>query len=281
MPFMLGEVYRRTDIQDEYGGQQQGRISTPANHPYIFIFSSDSGENYGYQDHWNEDQTHFYYTGEGQVGDMEFIRGNRAIRDHSQNGKSIYLFFYVRPAYVQYHGEMNCVDYEIIRTHDRERNTRDAIRFILENKTEAAPAVMKVGERTPRYNPPNKTERQGLVTSRVGQGYYRQEIINKFDGKCAVTGCNLKEILIASHIVPWRDCTDDERLDVENGLLLSPNYDALFDKHLISFDEDGKLIKSDLLSDEELDNLFIVENVKIVITDGMQKYLESHREALR
>lgn len=281
MPFTPGKVYRRTDIHEEYGGQGQGGISTPANHPYIFIFSSEAGENYGYQDHWNEDKTHFYYTGEGQVGDMEFIRGNRAIRDHTLDGKSIFLFFSVRRAHVRYQGEMECVDYEIIRIRDREGNTRNAIRFILENKSKTVPAAVEAGGLTPRHNPPNKTERQGLVTSRVGQGYYRQEIIDKFDGKCAVTGCSLKEILIASHIVPWRDCTDDERLDVENGLLLSPIYDALFDKHLISFNEDGKLIKSDLLYDEKIEKLFIDDNATIIITDGMQQYMENHRRALR
>ncbi|MDA1382649.1 MAG: hypothetical protein O3A22_01995 [Bacteroidetes bacterium] len=58
----------------------------------ILIFSSDAGKLYGYKDRWTEDD-YFLYTGEGQVGDMEFKKGNLAIRDHEQNGKKLLLFF--------------------------------------------------------------------------------------------------------------------------------------------------------------------------------------------
>jgi predicted restriction endonuclease len=79
------------------------------------------------------------------------------------------------------------------------------------------------------------------VTSRVGQGYYRQKLIKKFNGKCAVTKNDVEEILIANHIVPWRHSSDEERLDPDNGILLSPLYDALFDKHMITFGDDGSI----------------------------------------
>jgi hypothetical protein len=88
-------------------------------------------------------------------------------------------------------------------------------------------------------NQPNETERKGLVTSRVGQGAYRKRIIHRWEYKCAVTEFNKLEVLIASHIVPWSESNDNERLDADNGLLLSPTYDALFDRHLISFENDG------------------------------------------
>ena len=127
---------------------------------------------------------------------------------------------------------------------------------------------------------PNKTERKGLVTSRVGQGFYRQELIKKFDNKCAVTGINVEEILIASHIVPWRHSNDEERLDVDNGILLSPLYDSLFDKNLISFEDNGKIIISEKVQDKELISL-INFNAKIKISEGMKKYLNEHRSKLR
>ena len=82
---------------------------------------------------------------------------------------------------------------------------------------------------------PNYTERRGLVTSRVGQGWYRQEILKKWGNKCSITGCSLTEILISSHIKGWSECNEDERLDVDNGILLTPHIDSLFDNHLISF----------------------------------------------
>jgi len=129
-----------------------------------------------------------------------------------------------------------------------------------------------------KYRPPNITERKGLVTSRVGQGWFRQELINRWDGKCSVTNCSIPQILIASHIIPWSESTDENRLNPGNGLLLSPNLDALFDKHLISFQED----KSILISKKVIGDiacLGIVQNMKLrFIYDDMLPFLKHHRE---
>ena len=135
-------------------------------------------------------------------------------------------------------------------------------------------------DRKRKLKKPNITERSGLVTSRVGQGYYRQQIIEKWEGKCPVTQSELLKILISSHIVPWSECNDRERLDVENGILLSPNVDSLFDKHLISFSDNGQMIISERLSGEELKKLGIPVGVTIKVTEGMKKYLQRHRERL-
>lgn len=132
-------------------------------------------------------------------------------------------------------------------------------------------------ERKKKYSKPNKTERTGMVTSRVGQGYYRNEILSKWGGVCAITGCDIKEILISSHIKKWSDCNDEERLDVENGILLSPNIDSLFDKQLITFSDDGKVICSKRIDESILNNLGINPKVKIQITEGMKPYLNYHR----
>jgi len=91
-PFILGQLYnRRQSIHDVYGGQQQGGISTPVGAPFVFLFTGDSGEEHGYRDGWSEDGS-FAYCGEGQTGDQKFIRGNRAIRDHVEDGKDLLLF---------------------------------------------------------------------------------------------------------------------------------------------------------------------------------------------
>lgn len=274
-----GEIYKRTDIHDYFGGQRQGGISTPKEHDVIFIFSGDSGESYGYQDGWVDNQ--FFYTGEGQKGDMAFIKGNKAIRDHSLNGKKIVLFTVTSPkTYVRHEGEFQCIDYDIFRTQDIENQPRNAIRFILE-KFSTAGFQSSSTKNSKLYTKPNTTERKGLITSRVGQGYYRQQLIEKFEGKCAVTGCPLQEILIASHILPWRLCNDEQRLDIENGILLSPLYDALFDKHLISFNSDGNLIISSLLTVDDIANLGINIKTKIFVSEGMQPYLEEHIKQLQ
>ena len=130
------------------------------------------------------------------------------------------------------------------------------------------------------YTKPNETERKGLVVSRVGQGYYRQQIMEKWGNNCPVTGCDLTMILISSHIVPWSECNDEERLDVENGILLSPNIDSLFDKHLISFQDNGEMIISKSLSTEVLNSLGINPKITISISEGMKPYLEKHRNRL-
>jgi len=136
-------------------------------------------------------------------------------------------------------------------------------------------------ERKKNYKKPSKTERKGIVTSRVGQGWYRTEILKKWDYKCSVTGCEIQKILISSHIVPWRDSNEEERLDVDNGLLLSPDFDGLFDKYLISFNDDGSMLVSDKINIIELSELGININMKLrFVNDGMKKYLKRHREKL-
>ena len=134
--------------------------------------------------------------------------------------------------------------------------------------------------RKKNYKKPNNTESKGLVTSRVGQGYYRQQIIEKWGGKCPITGIDVKSILISSHILRWSESNDEQRLDVENGILLSPLFDALFDRHLISFHDTGEIIISNILNEENVRKLGLIEDVKISITEGMKKYLKIHRSKL-
>lgn len=134
-------------------------------------------------------------------------------------------------------------------------------------------------KRKTSYTKPTKTERKGLVTSRVGQGYFRNLLIERFDNKCAVTKSSIVSILVASHIVPWSESTEEERLDVDNGILLSPLYDALFDKHLISFADNGSIIINSKIS-HEIKNLNINTDVKITVEDGMKPFLSRHRDRL-
>jgi putative restriction endonuclease len=131
------------------------------------------------------------------------------------------------------------------------------------------------------YTGPDVTSRRGLVTSRIGQGEYRRKILQRWNYQCAVSGSKIKEVLIASHILPWRDSNNYERLDVHNGILLSPVYDALFDKYLISFNDQGEIIISPKLKKYDLSILGISGTEKIDgLTDGNKIYLRKHREKL-
>lgn len=131
--------------------------------------------------------------------------------------------------------------------------------------------------RVRKYKKPDETERKGLVTSRVGQGYYRQQLLEKWGGQCPISGTSIKSILISSHIVPWAECTHEERLDVDNGILLSPNFDALFDRHLISFNDHGLIQISSNISRVDREALGLLDSIQIPISAGMEPYLKSHR----
>src|SRR5207249_4545147 len=95
---------------------------------------------------------------------------------------------------------------------------------------------------------PRATEAERLVIQRVGQDIFRRGLIEYWDGRCAITGLAVTDLLRASHIKPWANCgTDAERLDVFNGLLLAPHLDAAFDAGFITVTQDGVVeISADL-----------------------------------
>lgn len=130
-PFFEQRVYnRRRDIHAVYGGQQQGGICTPSQHPVVIVFTGSSGEQHGYADGWSPEGT-FRYFGEGQVGDMVFERGNRAVRDHVLDGKDLLVFQTRSREGVRFLGQFECAGYSIEAAPDREGNQRSAIVFEL------------------------------------------------------------------------------------------------------------------------------------------------------
>lgn len=124
----------------------------------------------------------------------------------------------------------------------------------------------------------DKTEKEQLVKSRVGQGRFRLNV-QLFENKCRVTGVSDPQFLIASHIKPWRSSNNIERLDGENGLFLSPNIDALFDKGKISFDDDGTLLLSSNMDADTLKLLGVPDKPfrSGAFTKKQKKYLAHHR----
>lgn len=130
--FEIGKEYnRKFEIHGVYKGQSQGGISTPKDSPLIFIFTSDKGENYGYKDEYRDDGL-FWYTGEGQVGDMSMSKGNKAILEHGKNNKTIHAFEYTRKAYVRYLGTAECLGYHRELRLDCAGEERSALVFHLD-----------------------------------------------------------------------------------------------------------------------------------------------------
>jgi hypothetical protein len=126
------------------------------------------------------------------------------------------------------------------------------------------------------------TEREALRKERIVQGIFRSKVIALW-GSCAVTGCSLSKILVASHLVPWAACaTNQERLDPFNGLLLTPNIDRLVDRCLIAFNDDGSILLSKELTVQEWAILGVSEKSKLrFVRPAMLPYLRKHRELFR
>ena len=122
------------------------------------------------------------------------------------------------------------------------------------------------------------TQRKALINARSGQGHYRSELIKR-EKRCRITGISDKAFLVASHIKPWALSNDKEKLDSNNGLLLTPNLDRAFDRGLISFSSNGKILISKRLSGPVSKVLGVNSSTDIgVLNLAQQKYLKFHRE---
>jgi TfoX/Sxy family transcriptional regulator of competence genes len=95
------------------------------------------------------------------------------------------------------------------------------------------------------------TQKTQIVLARRGQGIFKENV-RKLEKRCRVTGVERLEHLRASHIRPWRDSDNQARLDGENGLLLTPSIDHLFDRGFISFEKNGRLLVSPVAHTESL-----------------------------
>lgn len=125
-----------------------------------------------------------------------------------------------------------------------------------------------------------ETERTALVQARRGQGIFRDNV-RSIERACRITHVERMEHLIASHIQPWRDSGNDARLDGENGLLLTPTVDHLFDKGFISFENAGQLIVSPVADPVSLRRMGIDPGARVNVgafSEGQQRFLEFHRE---
>ncbi|MGB6603013.1 MAG: HNH endonuclease signature motif containing protein, partial [Steroidobacteraceae bacterium] len=125
-----------------------------------------------------------------------------------------------------------------------------------------------------------ETEREALVLSRRGQGVFRTNV-RLIERACRVTKVERPEHLIASHIKPWRDSSNDERLSGENGLLLTPTIDHLFDKGFLSFENSGDVILSPVADSLSLRRMGIHVDIAINVgafSNGQRRFLEYHRD---
>jgi hypothetical protein len=129
---------------------------------------------------------------------------------------------------------------------------------------------------------PSTTEVERLRKERIGQNVFRSALMDYWENSCAVTGVTNPTLLRASHIIPWAKCeTDEERLNVHNGLLLVATLDAAFDVGLITFDSDGRILISGNLSDQDKVSAGISTQLRLNrINDQVRLRLAWHRANL-
>lgn len=141
-------------------------------------------------------------------------------------------------------------------------------KFDLKNNEYIKPKDLEIKEK----------DREAVIKARVGQGLYRKRLLDKWNNKSSVSDYSNTTFMIASHIKPWKKCNNVECIDCDNGLLLTPNYDFLFDKGYITFNDDGFVIISKALSDDDLREFNVNKNLRIKeVSDRMKEYLAYHR----
>lgn len=124
-----------------------------------------------------------------------------------------------------------------------------------------------------------ETEGQRAQKFRIGQNIFRDALMEYWNGTCPLSGISGPDLLRASHMMPWSDCTTDaQRLDVHNGLLLSALWDAAFDAGLVTFDDNGVILTSPRLEIAAHQALSIGQAPRLALRDEHQPYLAYHRQ---
>lgn len=127
-----------------------------------------------------------------------------------------------------------------------------------------------------------ETDRLALVRARKGQGLFKERV-SRIEARCRLTGVANPVHLVASHCKPWRDSSNEERLDGENGLLLTPSIDHLFDRGFIGFEDNGRLIISPVAHRPSLARMGVDVQGRVDVgsfSSGQKAFLDFHRDAV-
>ena len=138
----------------------------------------------------------------------------------------------------------------------------------------------RLEEQVERDESVNETDREAIVRARRGQGLFKQRVM-EIETHCRITGVESLSHLLASHCKPWRDSTNEERLNGENGLLLTPSIDHLFDRGFIGFEDSGDLIISPVAHRPSLQKMGVETNGSLNVgnfTEGQRQFLDYHRK---
>lgn len=238
----------------------------PAGKKYILSYlATESSDNYGRQIYWKEDGNFEYIKMLPPNGEKDNRKKSdiEAARNNLKYGFPIGILHKLDKGVYRVLGLGKITE----ETEDGIFIVKPYIKYIIDENDNTHDTV----------NEKHNTESVVEIKQRIGQAQLRSKLINKHKC-CQICGLDIIDLLIASHIKPWKDSDDKERLDINNCLLLCPNHDKLFDKGFISFDDYGNIIISDLIKYKNLDIMGISNHIKIHINEDNKKYIEWHRQ---
>ena len=224
--------------------------------------------------------------GEGDWAEYKLVPSTNGYYVPSRDSQDIWPV--IRDLHFE-HISKTTTKYEWLRSDSQKNHSPELLAYISDELERSIPdpdygvkpetnVVEDLREFEKTYKNLPETERETLTQSRIGQGEFRSGLI-RYWKKCAVTGCDSIDLLRASHIKPWRDADNTERLDTYNGLLLAPNLDSAFDRGYISFDNNGEILISGKLSNDSKNKLGIHSGMKLRrVEESHRKYLEYHRQ---
>jgi putative restriction endonuclease len=269
----FGSSYDRPFLAKLWGYKSSKAIErgvvTPANTKYIILFVTKEKQESlpQYKDYIDGNQLFW----EGEDGHS----ADNRILESKEHHDEIHLFYRdTHHTSFIYFGKVSLIEFQ------RRENVPSQAVFRIEQLSVDTNPFNEVRDLAGAYKVLDKTEQEQIVMSRLGQGNFRKGVIQLW-GSCAITGLQNITLLRASHIKPWRDSDNRERLNPFNGLLLIPNYDLLLDVGLITFKNDGHMIVSERLDGFERKVLEVDSELRLRHTfAGNKQFLEYHRDSV-
>jgi putative restriction endonuclease len=266
----IGQEYDRPYLANIWGYKGFQAISrgvvTPSGTNFIILFVTKKKQEAltQYNDFLDGDQLHW-------EGEEKHSSDTRLINAKSANDE-IHLFYRdIHHAPFVYYGQIHLKEHRVLSSSPSQ------FVFKIEKYSNSQDIFADIETHQDEFKSLEKTEKESIVKSRIGQGLFRDRVVELWGG-CSVTGLSNLALLRASHIKPWRDSTNQERLDPMNGLLLQPTLDHLFDLGLITFDQTGAVIISPRLSQNDTKKLQLGDNLKLrSVPYRLKGYMEHHR----
>ena len=266
----FGQSYERPFLAKLWGYQSFHAISkgvvTPINTKYIIFFVTKAKQQTSTQYNDYIDGNMLFWEGE------EKHSSDKRIVEANKNQDEIHLFYRdTHHSPFIYFGRVSLTDFQL------RADVPSEFVFRIEMLSSEIDAFKEVREHAAEYKTLDKTEQEQIVISRLGQGNFRKNVIRLW-GSCSITGLQNITLLRASHIKPWKDSNNQERLNPFNGLLLIPNYDFLFDKGYITFENNGSLVVSEKLDHFACKVFDLDTNIRLRnIFPENKEYLDFHR----